>query len=79
MKFTFQIYFYPQNLTTHLIHHIVDGLEEFGPVYGRWLFPHERANGWISRQCLRKGVEESTVMETYVVIHFNFQEILDLR
>lgn len=50
-----------------MIHHIVDGLEEFGPVYGRWLFPYERANGWISRQCLRKGVEESTVMETYVI------------
>ncbi|XP_062596774.1 uncharacterized protein LOC134258258 [Saccostrea cucullata] len=63
-----------QNLTTHLIHHIVDGLEEFGPVYGRWLFPYERANGWISRQCLRKGVEESTVMETYVVslIKYNY-------
>ncbi|XP_062612111.1 uncharacterized protein LOC134273911 [Saccostrea cucullata] len=56
-----------QNLTTHLIHHMVDGLLDFGPVYGRWLFPYERANGWISRQCLRKGVEESTVMETYVI------------
>lgn len=56
-----------QNLVTHLLHHVVDGFLTFGPLYGRWLFPYERANGWISRQCLKKGAEEATVMETYVV------------
>lgn len=45
----------------------MDGFLTFGPLYGRWLFPYERANGWISRQCLKKGAEEATVMETYVV------------
>ncbi|XP_052694496.1 uncharacterized protein LOC128172788 [Crassostrea angulata] len=56
-----------QNLVTHLLHHVVDGFPTFGPLYGRWLFPYERANGWINRQCLKKGAEEATVMETYVV------------
>ena len=56
-----------QNLVTHLIHHIVDGLKENGPMYGRWLFPYERANGWMTRQGLKKGSEEATIMETYVV------------
>lgn len=49
------------------MHHIVDGFRAYGPLYGRWLFAYERANGWITRQCLKKGAEESTVMETYAV------------
>ncbi|XP_071135395.1 uncharacterized protein [Mytilus edulis] len=56
-----------QNLVTHLLHHIVDGIAENGPLYGRWLFPYERANGWMSRQGLKKGGEEATIMETYVI------------
>uniref|UniRef100_A0A8W8MQL9 DUF4218 domain-containing protein n=1 Tax=Magallana gigas TaxID=29159 RepID=A0A8W8MQL9_MAGGI len=65
-----------QNLTTHLIHHVVEDLARFGPMYGRWLFPYERANGWITRQCLRKGMEESTVMETYAIYDWCVHMIL---
>ncbi|XP_062584302.1 uncharacterized protein LOC134246058 [Saccostrea cucullata] len=68
-----------QNLTTHLIHHIVDDLANYGPMYGRWLFPYERANGWVTRQCLRKGMEESTVMETYVIYDWCVYMILSGR
>nr|XP_022311179.1 uncharacterized protein LOC111116474 [Crassostrea virginica] len=68
-----------QNLTTHLLHHIVDDLANYGPMYGRWLFPYERANGWITRQCLRKGMEESTVMETYVIYDWCVYMILSGR
>ncbi|XP_062595076.1 uncharacterized protein LOC134256449 [Saccostrea cucullata] len=68
-----------QNLTTHLIHHIVDDLAKLGPMYGRWLFPYERANGWITRQCLKKGIEESTVMETYVVYDWCIYMILSQK
>ncbi|VDI28224.1 Hypothetical predicted protein [Mytilus galloprovincialis] len=56
-----------KNLVTHLLHHIVDGLAENGLLYGKWLFPYEKANGWMSRQGLKKGGEEATIMETYVI------------
>ncbi|XP_076082418.1 uncharacterized protein LOC143053503 [Mytilus galloprovincialis] len=56
-----------QNLVTHLLHHIVDGIAENEPLYGRWLFPYERVNGWMSIQGLKKGGEEATIMETYVI------------
>lgn len=68
-----------QNLTTHLIHHFVDDLSCYGPMHGRWLFPYERANAWITRQCLRKGMEKSTVMETYVVYDWCVFMILSRR
>ncbi|XP_062609392.1 uncharacterized protein LOC134271156 [Saccostrea cucullata] len=68
-----------QNLVTHLLHHIVDGFSTFGPLYGRWLFPYERANGWITRQCLKKGAEESTVMETYAVYEWCMYMVMSGR
>ncbi|XP_061190168.1 uncharacterized protein LOC133198027 [Saccostrea echinata] len=68
-----------QNLVTHLIHHIVDGFSMYGPLYGRWLFAYERANGWITRQCLKKGAEESTVMETYAVYDWCMYMVLSQK
>lgn len=61
-----------QNLTTHLVNHIIDGLSEYGPRYGRWLFPYERANGWITRQTLQRVHQESTVMETYMYVIYDW-------
>ncbi|CAC5376590.1 unnamed protein product [Mytilus coruscus] len=53
-----------QNITTHLLHHISEGYEDYGPLYDRWLYPFERANSWVTRQILQHGHEESTVMQT---------------
>ncbi|CAC5363295.1 unnamed protein product [Mytilus coruscus] len=54
-----------RNLITHLLHHIPESYNDFGPLYDRWLYPLERANSWITRQILQHGHEESTVVQTY--------------
>ncbi|VDI64678.1 Hypothetical predicted protein [Mytilus galloprovincialis] len=56
-----------QTITTHLLHHIPEGFANFGPLYGRWLFPFERVNSWITRQALNKNKIEATIMETYAI------------
>ncbi|XP_052097487.1 uncharacterized protein LOC127732488 [Mytilus californianus] len=56
-----------QTITTHLMHHIPEGYADFGPLYGRWLFPFERINSWITRQALNKNKIEATIMETYAI------------
>ncbi|VDI69941.1 Hypothetical predicted protein [Mytilus galloprovincialis] len=56
-----------QTITMHLLHHIPEGFPRYGPLYGRWLFPYERVNCWITRQVLNKHRIESTVMETYAI------------
>ncbi|KAL5015772.1 hypothetical protein ScPMuIL_005361 [Solemya velum] len=52
-----------QNITTHLLHHIPDGLRKFGPVYGTWMFVFERFNSWICKCVLNMRYPEATVME----------------
>ena len=51
----------------HLLHHIVDGIRRFGPVYSTWMFPYERFNSWMCRRALNRAHPEATVMETYRV------------
>ncbi|CAC5385350.1 unnamed protein product [Mytilus coruscus] len=64
------------NLTTHLLHHIPEGYNDFGPLYDRWLYPLERANSWITRQILQHGHEESTVMQTYRIYDWSVFNLL---
>lgn len=56
-----------QVITMHLLHHIPEGLRNFGPVYGTWMYCYERFNGWISRRALNRRYPEATVMATYWV------------
>ena len=32
------------NITTHTLRHMVEGIEQFGPLYGTKVFPFERLN-----------------------------------
>ena len=55
----------------HLLHHIVDSIELYGPVYSTWMFAYERFNSWITRRVKNRRHPEATVMETYRVgYHF---------
>jgi len=51
----------------HLLHHIVDGIQRFGPVYSTWMFPYERFNSWMCRRALNRANPEATIMQTYRV------------
>lgn len=56
-----------QNITTHILHHVVDGIRNFGPVYGTWMFVFERFNSWICKRALNMRHPESCVIETYIL------------
>lgn len=66
------VYFYVlllfhQVITMHLMHHIAEGIEKFGPVYGTWMYPFERFNSWMCQRALNRAHPEITIMETYRV------------
>lgn len=56
-----------QDISLHLLHHIVEGIRVTGPVQGMWMFPFERFNSWIARRVTSRRYPEATVMETYCV------------
>ena len=58
----------------HLLHHIVEGIELFGPVYSTWMFAYERFNSWITRRITNRRYPESTVMETYRVGYVDYYQ-----
>ena len=39
-----ELYRLLQNITTHILHHIVKGVKDFGPVYAILMYPFERFN-----------------------------------
>ena len=49
----------------HLLHHAVEGIQRYGPVYSTWMYPFERFNSWLCRRVLNRARPEATVMETY--------------
>ena len=59
-----------QNITTHLLHHIPDGLKNYGPVYGTWMYVFERFNSWLSKRTLHRRHPEATAIETYLLYDF---------
>lgn len=55
-----------QNITTHLLHHIVPlSIKRFGPVYGTWMFCFERFNSFLCKRSLNKRFPELAAVETY--------------
>lgn len=56
-----------QNITTHMLRHMVEGIDSFGPLHNTWMFPFERLNSWFTRRVLNRQYPESTIMETYQV------------
>lgn len=55
------------NITTHILHHIPDGIRRYGPVYGTWMYVFERFNSWICKRALNMRYPESTVIETFII------------
>ena len=55
----------------HLLHHIVDGIREKGPVRGFWMFPVERFMRFVSQRCKNASDPEITVVKTYQVCLFS--------
>lgn len=49
------------------MHHIVEGIRRFGPVYAAWMYPFERFNSWMCQRALNRAHPEITIMETYRV------------
>lgn len=56
-----------QNITTHILHHIPDGINRYGPVYGTWMFVYERFNSWICKRVLNMRYPEATAIETFLI------------
>ena len=50
-----------------MLHHVVEGIHRFGPVYSTWMYSYERFNSWLSRRALNRFRPEATIMETYRV------------
>ena len=62
-----------KDISTHLLHHIVNGIKWFGPVYSTWMYSFERFNSWLCRRSLNRFRPEATIMETYrVIILYNY-------
>ena len=51
----------------HLVRHVAEGIEQFGPVYGMWMYPYERFNSWLCQRVKNRAYPEATVIETYRV------------
>jgi len=51
----------------HLVRHVAEGIEQFGPVYGTWMYPYERFNSWLCQRVKNRAYPEATVIETYRV------------
>jgi len=60
-----------QVITNHILHHVPEGIEKFGPVHGTWMFPYERFNSWLCRRALNRRHPEATILRTYQVMLYN--------
>ena len=56
-----------QNITTHLLHHVVSGLKTYGPVYGTCMFVFDIFNSLICQRALNMRFTEATAIETIIV------------
>ena len=48
----------------HLIRHVAEGIQQFGPVYSTWMYPFD---SWISQRVKNRTHPEATAIETYRV------------
>ena len=65
--FCFYKFLYFYLVITHLIHHLLDGVKEFGPTHSTWMYAYQRFNRWLYRRVMNRCYPESTLMETYAV------------
>ena len=55
------------NITTHILRHIAEKIEENGPMYSSWMYPFERMNSYITRRVNNRSRVEQCIMETIQV------------
>lgn len=55
-------------VTNHILHHLPEGIEKFGPVHGTWMFAYETFNSWLCRRALGRKHPEATILRTYRVM-----------
>ncbi|XP_072014762.1 uncharacterized protein [Amphiura filiformis] len=67
---------YIMNITTHLIIHITQGIMEYGPLYGTWMFAYERFYSWMSQRIVNRRHIESTVMRTFQIFDWCMHQIM---
>ena len=53
-------------MTTHLLHHIPEGMQRFGPVHSTWMYAYQMFNSWMGRRAMNR-LPEATIMATYRV------------
>lgn len=56
-----------QTISVHMLHHVVKGIQQQGPVHSWSMYVYERFNSWISQRVMNRLHPEATVMETYRV------------
>ena len=54
-------------VTNHILHHLPEGIQKFGPVHGTWMFAYERFNSWLCRRAMNRKHPEATILRTYQV------------
>ena len=75
-----------QNISMHMVHHVVDGIKLHGPVHSMWMYVYERFNSWVCKRVTNRSQPETTVMQTYKVrqdlcyyrnLYFNIQYFIE--
>ena len=61
-----------EDITIHLMYHMVDGIRRFDPVYGTWMFAYGFFNSWLCKRALNRYRPEATIMKTYRVLHTKY-------
>ena len=57
-----------QVITNHILNHLPEGIEKYGPVHSTWMYAYERFNSWLCRRALNRRHPEATILRTYQVI-----------
>ncbi|CAB3983543.1 Hypothetical predicted protein [Paramuricea clavata] len=52
-------------VSLHILRHIVDGIECYGPTHSWSMWSYERFNSWISRRVMNRTSPEATILRTY--------------
>ena len=60
------------NITTHLVHHMVEKIADNGPLYSSWMSPFERMNSRLTRRAIHRSTTDECIMETAEVITIFF-------
>ena len=63
------------NITTHILRHISEKINENGPLHASWMYPYERMNSWITRRVKNRSMVKECRMESVQVIKLKFSPV----